>query len=82
MVMPVIQYAPEECSWCQGKGRWGNLNKICPTCNGMGSVLVAQPARECPHCHGRGSVGEFDDRCPVCNGAGWAHVLPNQSLKR
>jgi DnaJ-class molecular chaperone len=82
MVMPIIQYAPETCAWCQGKGRWGEYNDICPTCKGLGSVMVAQPSHKCPECGGKGSVGEYLDRCSVCNGAGWAHVLPSQSLNK
>ena len=82
MVMPIIQYAPETCSWCQGKGRWGEYGDVCHMCQGLGSVMVAQPPRKCPECSGKGAVGEYMDRCPVCNGAGWAHVLPSQSQKR
>ena len=82
MVMPIIQYAPETCSWCDGNGRWGEYGDTCHMCQGLGSVMVAQPPRKCPECSGKGSVGEYMDRCPVCNGAGWAHVLPSQSLNK
>ncbi len=78
MVMPVIQYAPETCAWCEGTGKFGDFRDQCHVCGGLGSVLVAQPARKCPHCDGSGAFGEYGDRCPVCNGAGWAHVLPKQ----
>ena len=44
MVMPIIQYAPETCMWCQGSGKYGNYNDLCLVCGGSGSVLVAQPA--------------------------------------
>jgi DnaJ-class molecular chaperone len=76
MVMPVIQYAPELCAWCQGTGKFGNYNDLCLVCGGQGSVLVAQPARICPHCKGKGAVtvNDFEDRCKVCGGAGWSHV--------
>ena len=76
MVMPVIQYAPEECAWCQGSGKFGNYDDLCLVCGGLGSVLVAQPARKCPHCEGKGAVlvNEFEDRCKICSGAGWSHV--------
>ena len=54
MVMPVMQYAPETCAWCEGKGKYGQYNDICLVCNGQGSVLVAQPSHKCPHCAGTG----------------------------
>jgi DnaJ-class molecular chaperone len=80
MVMPVIQYAPETCAWCEGKGKWGPYGDACHVCGGQGSMLVAQPARKCPWCGGKGSVGEDEDRCKMCNGSGWSHVLPKQAL--
>ena len=81
MVMPVIQYAPEECAWCNGTGKFGAYNDICLVCAGQGSVMVAQPARNCPHCNGGGavSVGDFEDRCKVCGGTGWSHVYKQGS---
>lgn len=82
MVMPVIQYAPENCAWCEGTGSYGDYGDRCHVCGGQGSVLVAQPARNCPRCEGRGVIGEFGDRCPVCNGSGWSHVLPKQMLSQ
>jgi DnaJ-class molecular chaperone len=77
MVMPVIQYAPEECAWCQGSGKFGPYNDACLVCAGQGSVLVAQPARKCPHCEGKGIIlsNEFEDRCKICSGTGWSHVF-------
>ena len=77
MVMPVIQYAPEECAWCQGTGKFGEYKDLCLVCGGQGSIMVAQPARKCPHCSGKGIMlaGEFEDRCKVCGGTGWTHVF-------
>jgi len=84
MVMPVIQYAPEECAWCEGTGRFGEYKDLCLVCGGQGSVLVAQPARKCPHCNGKGVmlVGEFEDRCKVCGGSGWTHVFRQNPSSR
>jgi DnaJ-class molecular chaperone len=84
MVMPVIQYAPENCSWCDGSGKYGEYQDICLVCNGQGSVLVAQPAHKCPQCDGSGAVysGEFRDRCKTCGGTGWSHVLKPGSVSR
>lgn len=84
MVMPVIQYAPETCKWCEGTGKYGNFGDLCLVCAGQGSLLVAQPARKCPHCDGTGvkKEGEYEDRCKVCNGSGWAHVLKTGSSNR
>jgi DnaJ-class molecular chaperone len=81
MVMPVMQFAPETCAWCEGKGKYGQYNDICLVCNGQGSVLVAQPSHKCPHCEGTGvqMSGEYQDRCKVCGGAGWSHVFKNTS---
>ncbi|HNT25957.1 MAG TPA: hypothetical protein PKM21_16425 [Anaerolineales bacterium] len=77
MVMPVMQYAPETCAWCEGSGKFGDYADICLVCNGLGSVLVAQPAHKCPHCAGSGVVeaGDFRDRCKICSGTGWSHVF-------
>jgi DnaJ-class molecular chaperone len=84
MVMPVMQYAPEICAWCNGTGKYGQYNDICLVCAGQGSVLVAQPSHKCPHCGGTGvqTVGEFQDRCKICGGAGWSHVFKNASSIR
>jgi DnaJ-class molecular chaperone len=82
MVMPIIQYAPETCQWCDGQGKWGEFKDNCHVCGGQGSVLVAQPSRKCPQCEGSGSVGDFGDPCTMCKGAGWSHVLPNQMLRK
>jgi DnaJ-class molecular chaperone len=84
MVMPVIQYAPETCAWCEGNGKFGEYHDVCLVCNGQGSVLVAQPAHKCPQCDGSGSVylDEFRDRCKTCGGTGWSHVLKSGSVSR
>ncbi len=84
MVMPIIQYAPEDCAWCGGTGLYGQYNDQCLVCTGQGSVLVAQPARKCPQCKGTGAVmvGEFNDRCKTCNGTGWSHVLKGSQMNR
>lgn len=77
MVMPIIQYAPETCAWCQGTGKYGGYGDHCLVCEGHGSVMVAQPARKCPQCEGSGEdpKSEYADRCKTCNGTGWSHVL-------
>jgi len=84
MVMPVMQYAPETCAWCEGTGKYGQYHDICLVCAGQGSVLVAQPSHKCPHCAGTGVQvsGEYQDRCKICGGAGWAHVFKNASSIR
>jgi len=84
MVMPVIQYAPETCAWCEGSGTYGDYGDLCVVCSGQGSLLVAQPARSCPQCAGTGRItgSEFEDRCKVCNGSGWSHVLKAGATQR
>jgi DnaJ-class molecular chaperone len=84
MVMPVMQYAPETCAWCEGTGKYGQYGDICLVCNGQGSVLVAQPSRKCPNCAGMGTQasGEFQDRCKICGGAGWSHVFKAAASSR
>ena len=73
MAQPVINYAPETCAYCGGRGYVDGLIRICPACGGQGSVLVAQPARRCAYCGGSGESGLV--RCPACGGTGWAHAL-------
>lgn len=83
MATPVIQYAPETCSWCEGTGKFGEYEDVCQVCTGQGSLLVAQPARKCPWCEGSGLVisGEFKDRCKTCSGSGWSHVLKQSATR-
>ena len=73
MTQPVINYAPEICALCAGRGTdiFGNL---CKACGGAGSLLVAQPAKKCALCKGKG-IDIFGNLCKVCGGTGWAHVL-------
>jgi DnaJ-class molecular chaperone len=80
MAQPTINYAPETCAWCDGKGRFGESGLKCPACSGMGSLLVAQPSRPCGWCEGKGRMGEYGDRCPTCGGAGWVHVMRVERL--
>jgi len=77
MVMPVIQYAPETCAWCEGTGKFGTYQDVCLVCGGQGSLMVAQPARKCPWCEGTGedNSSDYKDRCKMCGGAGWSHVF-------
>ena len=84
MVMPVMQYAPETCAWCEGAGKYGQYGDICLVCNGQGSVLVAQPSHQCPHCAGKGTQvsGEYHDRCKICGGSGWSHVYKTAASNR
>lgn len=84
MAQPDIRYAPETCLFCEGQAadfwRDDHHHNRCPVCQGVGSLLVAQPARQCAFCRGRGiNFQRGDDhytRCPVCKGVGWAHSLP------
>ena len=66
----VVNLAPETCAYCSGCGK--DFGKLCGSCGGQGSVLVAQPARKCAACSGCGK--DFGKPCPACKGAGWAHV--------
>jgi len=82
MAQPAIHYAPETCAFCEGKSaefwRGEEFHQRCPVCKGMGSLLVAQPARRCAFCNGEGAYfwrnKHHHYRCPVCHGAGWAHA--------
>ncbi len=81
-IQPTIHYAPEACAFCSGNGggrcRDGEIYDLCPVCNGLGTVLVAQSAKKCAFCNGGGGGtcrdGYDYDVCPVCKGAGWAYV--------
>lgn len=74
-------YKAETCAFCEGTGRvetqvLGNETS-CTSCNGQGSVLVAQPPRECASCKGTGKVKTQvlgnETSCNSCNGTGWAN---------
>lgn len=69
-----LEYAPEPCARCGGKGRGlvGLTALPCGRCGGQGSVLVAQPAQKCAKCRGSGTT--FWGHCKVCGGCGWAHA--------
>lgn len=74
-------YAPETCAFCKGKGRVKTKplghETSCNSCNGTGSILVAQPARKCASCKGTGrrktQVLDNVTSCTACNGTGWAN---------
>jgi DnaJ-class molecular chaperone len=74
-------HTPETCAFCKGTGKvntqvLGNLTS-CNSCNGTGSVLVAQPARKCASCKGTGRVKTQvlgnETSCNSCNGTGWGN---------
>ncbi len=80
-VPSAANYKPETCAFCRGVGKvqspgTGNLTS-CNSCNGQGSVLVAQPARVCSFCNGTGRVQSAgtltQTSCNSCNGTGWAN---------
>ena len=56
------------CLVCGGQGSVlvAQPARICPHCDGEGTVLA----------------GEFHDRCKVCGGAGWSHVYKAASGSR
>lgn len=75
-----INYRPETCGWCRGTGNDRSTHeRPCRICEGLGSVLVAQPANSCAWCEGN-SVDRIDtDKpCRSCDGTGWAHSLANE----
>ncbi|HEX8708175.1 MAG TPA: hypothetical protein VF723_08040 [Pyrinomonadaceae bacterium] len=45
----------------------------CPSCRGVGSVLVVQPSHKCATCKGSGKAYK-NSQCGVCYGSGWAHA--------
>jgi len=74
-------YMPEQCAFCRGTGRvntqvLGNETS-CNSCNGQGSVLIAQAAQTCGFCRGTGRVKTQvlgnETSCNSCNGTGWAN---------
>ena len=63
----------EHCTPCSGTGaKAGTKPKVCSTCNGNGSVRVAQGffsiQQTCPACHGSGKT--IGTPCPSCHGEG------------
>lgn len=70
----------EVCSECLGSGaRSKDDVKVCPTCNGRGSVTtqqrtpfgVFQSSGVCPECQGTGK--KILNRCSKCHGKGYEH---------
>ena len=72
------------CETCHGTGaRPGTTPKMCPECEGRGSVTrsmggFAMP-QQCPRCHGQGTI--IDDPCPTCRGTGVQHTTKPLSVK-
>jgi molecular chaperone DnaJ len=63
----------EPCSSCNGTGaEKGTKPKVCPDCNGRGTISIAQGFfavnRTCPRCYGRGKI--IEKFCSVCRGSG------------
>ena len=71
--VPIELEVTEECVTCHGSGAApGAQLKVCPECNGRGSVSFGQGGfavnRPCPVCLGRGQVPT--EPCPTCRGTG------------
>jgi molecular chaperone DnaJ len=71
--VPVELEVSEECGTCHGTGGApGSTMKVCPECNGRGSLSFGQGGfavnRPCPKCLGKGQIPSAP--CPTCNGAG------------
>ena len=63
----------ENCEPCKSTGaKPGTSPKICPTCQGSGTVHQRQGffsiQQTCPQCHGTGKI--IPEPCTACNGAG------------
>lgn len=88
-IQPTVHFAPEACAFCNGNGggrcKDGQIYNLCPVCNGLGTLLVAQIAKKCAFCNGAGSGtcrdGYVYDMCPVCKGGGWAYVYEPEEIK-
>jgi len=69
------------CATCKGEGVTGIGKTMCPACEGLGKVKVAEPITVCPRCNGNGKAPTGDIAmssqrlCPVCGGIGWALIL-------
>ena len=65
----------KRCPECHGAGGYGE--RICPTCNGRGTVTTTQQTefgymqqtRPCTDCGGTGK--KYDSKCSHCNGSGF-----------
>ena len=71
--IPLQLRGPAACHICHGTGAEpGTLPRICPTCQGRGTVTRDQGlfglSSPCQTCQGRGSV--IDHPCTTCNGRG------------
>ena len=71
--VPIELEVSEECPTCHGSGAApGASLRICPECNGRGSISFGQGGfavnRPCPVCLGRGQVPT--EPCPTCHGNG------------
>ncbi len=71
--IPLQLRGPAACHTCHGTGAEpGTLPRICPTCQGRGTVTRDQGlfglSSPCQTCQGRGSV--IDNPCTTCNGRG------------
>lgn len=71
--VPVDLEVSEECPTCHGGGGApGSTVRICPECNGRGSVSFGQGGfavnRPCPRCLGKGQIPS--QPCPTCEGRG------------
>jgi molecular chaperone DnaJ len=71
--VPVDLEVSEECATCHGSGGApGSTVRICPECNGRGSVSFGQGGfavnRPCPKCLGKGQIPS--QPCPTCDGRG------------
>jgi molecular chaperone DnaJ len=71
--IPLQLRGPAPCHTCKGTGAEpGTLPRMCPTCNGRGTVTRDQGlfglSSPCPTCQGRGTV--IDRPCKTCHGSG------------
>jgi molecular chaperone DnaJ len=74
----------DTCQTCHGSGaRPGTSPKVCPECQGRGSVArnlggFAMP-QQCPRCHGQGTI--IEEPCPTCSGTGVQHTTKRLAVK-
>ena len=75
---------PDTCATCHGTGaKPGTSPKVCPECQGRGSVSrnlggFAMP-QTCPRCHGNGTI--IEEGCPACGGTGVQHATKRYAVK-